>query len=286
MPEPSNVNARQASVGGKVQSHRWSANDGSATEGPGTAAAPKAANASRNALAVAADAVASGLPHLVVGTLFGLSLGKARMHWPAVISGQLRLEAAGMMQLFLAATVSGMVALAVMERRGLFRRSVRGPVSCGMVTVADGSSTFAADWGSGNVVGGTVLGMGMAVAGACPGTLLVQLGAGIPSAPYGVAGGVLAALVHAYAEAALRRRWLPRLGEPSGTALTVDELVAPRGDDGRNDGSPDSQGYVYGMIAAGAAAVVLPLVAVLATVLPHADHLRHILAAGQQPAAT
>ncbi|KAJ1551076.1 hypothetical protein HK405_015220, partial [Cladochytrium tenue] len=190
-----------------------------------------------------------------------------------------------MAQMFLAATVSGMVVLAVMERRGHFRRSVRAPVSCGIVAGAGGSSTFAADWGCGNVVGGTVLGMGMAVAGSCPGTLLVQLGAGIPSAPYAVAGGVLAALAHAYAEAALRRRWLPRLGEPSGTATTVDELVAARGDGGK-DGSSDSRSDVYGTIAAGAAAVVLPLVVVLATVLPHAEHLRRILISGQQPAAT
>ncbi|KAJ1558606.1 hypothetical protein HK405_013321 [Cladochytrium tenue] len=289
--EPANINVRLptdavssgtpavlAKTGGSVQSHRWSAK-GAATAGSGTVAAPKAANTSRDALAVATDAVASGLPRLVVGALFGLTLGKARMHWPAVISGQLRLEAAGMAQMFLAATVSGMVALAVMERRGLFRRSVRAPVSCGMV----GSSTFAANWGCGNVVGGTVLGMGMAVAGACPGTLLVQLGAGIPSAPYAVAGGVLAALAHAYAEAALRRRWLPRLGEPSGAALAVDELVAARGEGGK-DGSSDRRGNVYGTIAAGTAAVVLPLVAVLATVLPHAEHLRRILVAGQQPA--
>src|ERR1700760_3799785 len=47
----------------------------------------------------------------------------------------------------------------------------------------------------GNIIGGAMIGAGMTLTGACPGTMLVQVGAGVPSAlPVllgGVAGGIL-----------------------------------------------------------------------------------------------
>ena len=45
----------------------------------------------------------------------------------------------------------------------------------------------------GNLVGGTLIGLGMALSGACPGTVLVQLAQGIPSASLTAAGAVLGA---------------------------------------------------------------------------------------------
>ena len=45
----------------------------------------------------------------------------------------------------------------------------------------------------GNLVGGALIGVGMALSGACPGTVLVQLAQGIPSASLTAAGAILGA---------------------------------------------------------------------------------------------
>lgn len=47
----------------------------------------------------------------------------------------------------------------------------------------------------GNIVGGALLGVGMALSGACPGTVLAQVGVGISSGFYALDGALLAGLV-------------------------------------------------------------------------------------------
>lgn len=47
----------------------------------------------------------------------------------------------------------------------------------------------------GNILGGALLGAGMAVSGACPGTVLAQLGVGVASGRWTLAGAVLAGVV-------------------------------------------------------------------------------------------
>ena len=46
----------------------------------------------------------------------------------------------------------------------------------------------------GNIIGGFLIGVGMALTGACPGTVFVQAGAGIPSGIYVLSGGILGGL--------------------------------------------------------------------------------------------
>jgi uncharacterized membrane protein YedE/YeeE len=53
------------------------------------------------------------------------------------------------------------------------------------------------------VVGGLLLGAGIAVAGACPGTVLAQLGAGYKDAWAVLAGGISGAMAYGYFEAPL-----------------------------------------------------------------------------------
>lgn len=45
-------------------------------------------------------------------------------------------------------------------------------------------------------IGGTMLGAGMVVAGACPGMVMPQIGTGVPNAGYTVLGGLVGALLH------------------------------------------------------------------------------------------
>ncbi|KAK4151091.1 hypothetical protein C8A00DRAFT_17470, partial [Chaetomidium leptoderma] len=47
----------------------------------------------------------------------------------------------------------------------------------------------------GNLLGGALLGAGMAVSGACPGTVLAQLGVGVKSGRYALCGALLAGVV-------------------------------------------------------------------------------------------
>jgi uncharacterized membrane protein YedE/YeeE len=48
----------------------------------------------------------------------------------------------------------------------------------------------------GNLLGGALLGLGMALTGACPGTVLPQLATGVPSAPLVVLGSVLGGVLY------------------------------------------------------------------------------------------
>jgi uncharacterized membrane protein YedE/YeeE len=48
----------------------------------------------------------------------------------------------------------------------------------------------------GNILGGAMVGIGMALTGACPGTVLVQVGTGTTSGRYAIVGGVLGGIIY------------------------------------------------------------------------------------------
>lgn len=48
----------------------------------------------------------------------------------------------------------------------------------------------------GNITGGALLGAGMALSGACPGTMLVQIGAGVRTGVFALAGAVLGGIIY------------------------------------------------------------------------------------------
>jgi hypothetical protein len=123
---------------------------------------------------------------LAMGTVFGLLLEKSRVFEPGVILGQMQLRNFLMLKIFLAAVASGLVVLAAMN--GLWG-----------VALAPKATLYGAD-----IIGGLVLGAGIALAGACPGTVLAQVGAGYRDAWATLAGGLLGALAFTYAEPALK----------------------------------------------------------------------------------
>src|SRR5690242_17355240 len=63
----------------------------------------------------------------------------------------------------------------------------------------------------GNLVGGALLGAGMAISGACPGTVLAQLGVGVKSGRYALGGAVLGGFVWSWIA---RRRGCPAPAPP------------------------------------------------------------------------
>jgi hypothetical protein len=128
-------------------------------------------------------AIATGL---IMGMVFGLLLEKSRVFEPGVILGQLRLSNFLMLKIFLAGVASSLVVLAALN--GIW----------GVKLVPKATL-----WGA-DVVGGLILGAGIALAGACPGTVLAQIGAGYRDAWATLAGGLLGALAFIYAEPALK----------------------------------------------------------------------------------
>ena len=72
-----------------------------------------------------------------------------------------------------------------------------------------------------DIVGGLLLGAGISIAGACPGTVFAQIGAGYRDAWFTVAGGILGAMTFGYLEPALR----PILLSGGPGKLTLDQLA-------------------------------------------------------------
>lgn len=122
---------------------------------------------------------------LGMGAVFGFALEKSRVFEPGVILGQMQLRNFLMLKIFLTAVVTGLVVLAALH--GL-----------GFVKLAPKALLFRAD-----VLGGLLLGVGIALAGACPGTVAAQIGAGYRDAWFTLAGGIVGAVTFTYLEPAL-----------------------------------------------------------------------------------
>lgn len=117
---------------------------------------------------------------LAMGLVFGIALEKSRVMEPGVLVGQFQFRNFTMLKMFLAATITGLIALAVLN---------------GAFGVALHPKTFAL---GPVLIGGLILGVGIALAGACPGTALAQAGAGYRDAYAVIAGGIAGAIFYGY----------------------------------------------------------------------------------------
>lgn len=123
---------------------------------------------------------------LAMGVVFGFTLEKSRVFEPGMILGQMQLRNFTMLKVFLTGVATGAVVLAVLNGTGLVKLQPK-------------AALYVAD-----VVGGLMLGAGISLAGACPGTVLAQIGAGYRDAVSTVIGGIAGALAFGYAEPTLR----------------------------------------------------------------------------------
>ncbi|MBI3517015.1 MAG: YeeE/YedE family protein, partial [Proteobacteria bacterium] len=122
---------------------------------------------------------------LAMGTLFGIALEKSRVFEPGVIVGQMQLRNFIMLKVFLSAVATGLALLALLH--GL-----------GATSLYPKATLVGAD-----LLGGVLLGIGITLAGACPGTVAAQIGAGYKDAWLTLGGGLIGALAFTYAEPAL-----------------------------------------------------------------------------------
>lgn len=124
--------------------------------------------------------ITAALIGLATGIAFGFALEKSRVFEPGIIVGQMQLRSFIMLKVFLAAVITGLVVLAVLN--GIFG-----------VPLQLKPLLLRAD-----IVGGLILGAGIALAGACPGTSMAQLGAGYKDAWFIVLGGIFGAMAYGY----------------------------------------------------------------------------------------
>ncbi|OAA75947.1 hypothetical protein LEL_05631 [Akanthomyces lecanii RCEF 1005] len=115
------------------------------------------------------------------GAAFGAAMIAAGFYNPAVVISQLKFENWHMVQAFLAATASSIAYYAISDRAGYASLQPRASSPIGLF-----GSTY-----DGNVLGGALLGAGMALSGSCPGTLFAQMAAGVHTGFYALAGAVV-----------------------------------------------------------------------------------------------
>lgn len=112
------------------------------------------------------------LTGLLMGAVFGFLLEKSRVFEPGVILGQMQMRNFLMLRIFLSAVAAGLVIVAVL-------------VVGGLSGIHPKPTLYGAD-----IIGGLLLGAGIAMAGACPGTVMVQIGVGYRDAIITLLGGL------------------------------------------------------------------------------------------------
>lgn len=140
---------------------------------------------------------------LGMGVVFGFALEKSRVFEPGIIVGQMQLRNFTMLKIFLTAVITGLVVLAALHTAGAIKLHPK-------------ATLLAAD-----IVGGLLLGAGISLAGACPGTVFAQIGAGYRDARLTLVGGLLGALSFTYLEPALA----PTLKIGNEGKLTLDAVL-------------------------------------------------------------
>lgn len=143
---------------------------------------------------------------LAMGVVFGVALEKSRVFEPGIIVGQMQLRNFIMLKVFLTAVATGAVVLAALN-------------GFGIVKLQPKAALYAAD-----IIGGAVLGVGIALAGACPGTTLAQIGAGYRDALFTLAGGLCGAVAYSYAQPALNKGFL---AQGAGKLVFTDLIDVP-----------------------------------------------------------
>lgn len=141
---------------------------------------------------------------LAMGAIFGMALEKGRVCEGGVIVCQMQMSRHAMLKMFLSAVITGLIVLSVM-------------VGFGFAKLSPKATLFAAD-----VVGGAILGVGIVIAGACPGTVLAQIGTGYKDAIFTFIGGLFGALAFTYMEPNILK---PVLTSGAYGKLTLDLLL-------------------------------------------------------------
>ncbi|KAK4189321.1 hypothetical protein QBC35DRAFT_431107 [Podospora australis] len=122
--------------------------------------------------------------NLVTGAAFGAALTASGVYQPSVIVSQLNFTNFHMIQAFLTAAAGSACIVSAAQALSSKPLPPRPGSTIGLFGHYDG-----------NIIGGLLLGTGMMLSGACPGTVLAQLGVGVRSGLYAFQGAALAGVV-------------------------------------------------------------------------------------------
>jgi hypothetical protein len=127
---------------------------------------------------------------LSMGFVFGWALEKSRVFEPGMIVGQMQLRNFIMLKVFLTAVATGLVVISALHGFGLSKFHIKELY----MTAA--------------IAGGLMLGAGIALSGACPGTAFAQAGAGYRDAWFTILGGIAGAMAFGYFEPQIKAQLL------------------------------------------------------------------------------
>lgn len=117
---------------------------------------------------------------VLAGFVFGMTLEKSKVMEASVIIGQFLFKRFIMLKVFLVAMIVSLVVLNGMHFLNLFAVKLKD------------LNFFS------NILGGSLLGVGIAMSGACPGTVFAQMGVGYKDAFFTFAGGLVAAYLYLF----------------------------------------------------------------------------------------
>lgn len=117
---------------------------------------------------------------LLMGIIFGFLLEKGRVFEPGIIVGQFQMRTFTMLKVMLTAIITGMLFLAL-------------ATTMGWVALGPKAAVYGA-----TILGGSIMGAGIALAGACPGTILAQIGAGYKDAWMTLVGALAGGIAYGY----------------------------------------------------------------------------------------
>jgi uncharacterized membrane protein YedE/YeeE len=118
------------------------------------------------------------LSAILTGIVFGFSFEKSKVLDPEVIIGQFQFKDWTMLKVFLSAIATGLVLYSILFSLGFERIAWK-------ITILQK-----------DVLGGLLLGVGIVLAGACPGTVFAQIGAGYKDAYFTLFGAVVGAYLY------------------------------------------------------------------------------------------
>jgi len=136
------------------------------------------------------ESAANVLAGNISGLMFGLGLEKSSVVMPGVIRGQFRLKSFVMVKVFLSTIIVSTLSFIVMNWFGLAKFQPKPTLPYA------------------NTIGGLILGIGMFLAGSCPGVVFVQLGSLRLGAIFTLLGGLFGTATYAHYHERLTKTFL------------------------------------------------------------------------------
>ncbi|KAL2196776.1 hypothetical protein P885DRAFT_69261 [Corynascus similis CBS 632.67] len=190
--------------------------------------------------------------NILTGAAMGAALTTAGVYAPDIILSQFNFTDFTMLQTFLSAAAGSTLLVTAAQTLQLTSLPPRGA-----------SNLFGCGRYDGNLAGGALLGAGMAISGACPGTVLAQLGVGVASGRYALAGAVAAGVAWS---------WIVRRRKNLASAPCSASVGGGKGSDGKEGVDKTGKGRqqecdqgetVYELLGVSRGALLVALEAVL-----------------------